>query len=350
MSDPLVSVIIPVYNAEEYICECVDSVLNQTYTNIQIILVNDGSEDNSGRLIQHNYGDNPRIKYCNKENQGVSNARNTGLRMSSGEFITFLDSDDWVSRQFIEEAVRCVVSEDLDFVLGGTEKVYTGYSVKCAPQVDNGLAVYRENIHLFEKKVLSNGVVGDALLDACFTSGPVCKLFRRETISGIEFDEHLSIGEDTVYNLSVLQKTRCAGILPRVWYYYRMNSASATRRYNPEIVNDTKRLLAVLQKMYGNKEEYIPYLTVRYAQQFHGVLYLYPLSGKAKMNLSGKYNFIKTSLNDELWKPMVQYHPIGRLPIKQFDKLLLIACSKKYIILMILLVKLRIILKEIMKR
>ncbi|WP_395549346.1 MULTISPECIES: glycosyltransferase family 2 protein [unclassified Lacrimispora] len=347
MSEPLVSVIIPVYNAASYICKCIDSVLNQTYTNIEIILVNDGSKDESDQIIRQRYANNSCVKYCNKKNEGVSKARNVGLRMSSGDFITFIDSDDWVNDHFVEEAVRCLITNKLDFVLGGTEKVFPKHTVKCAPVINNGPVIYENNIDLFEKKILSNGVVDDTTLDVFFTSGPVCKLFRREKISGIEFDEDLVMGEDVVFNLEVMQRVNRVGVVPRIWYYYRMNDSSATRVYNPKIVSYTEKLLYVLQKMYGSKEEYLPYLIVRYVQQFHGMLYLGPLSRKSQMSFSEKRIFIRTSLEKECWRPMMRYSKVHSLPMRRFDKVLLYACTKRNIILVMAMINMRMILKGI---
>lgn len=350
MSEPLVSVIIPIYNTATYIRECIDSVLNQTYSNIEIILVNDGSKDESDQIIRQCYTNNSFVKYCNKKNEGVSKARNVGLRMSSGDFVTFIDSDDWVNAHFIEEAVRCLITNKLDFVLGGTEKIFPKYTVKCVPVINNGPVLYENNINLFEKKILSNGVVGDTALDTCFTSGPVCKLFRREDINGIEFNEDLVIGEDTVFNLEVMQRVNRVGIVPRIWYNYRMNDSSATRDYNPQIANYTEKLLSVLQNMYGSKEEYLPYLIVRYVQQFHGMLYLGPLSRKSQMSFSEKCSFIRTSLEKECWKPMIRYGKAHSLPLRKFDRALLYACLKKNTILVIAMVKIRMILKGIRSR
>ena len=96
MQSEKISVIIPMYNAEMQIQKCVNSLLSQTYTNFEIIIVNDGSKDNSLAVCQSAYGTEPRVKIVDKPNGGVSEARNTGMRVAEGEYISFVDADDWV--------------------------------------------------------------------------------------------------------------------------------------------------------------------------------------------------------------------------------------------------------------
>ena len=98
--DDLISVIVPVYNVENYIAQCIESVIKQTYTKFEIILVNDGSKDNSGKICDEYALKDERIKVIHKENAGVSSARNVGIKQSKGQWITFIDSDDWVEEKY----------------------------------------------------------------------------------------------------------------------------------------------------------------------------------------------------------------------------------------------------------
>lgn len=102
MNNELISIIIPVYNVEKYLCECLDSVINQTYKNLEIILVDDGSTDNSGSICDKYHKKDNRIKVIHKMNGGVSSARNYGLNVATGKYINFIDPDDWVENNFIE--------------------------------------------------------------------------------------------------------------------------------------------------------------------------------------------------------------------------------------------------------
>lgn len=114
-SNNLVSIIVPVYNVENYLEECLDSILSQTYKNYELILINDGSTDSSRAIIDR-YKKDSRIIIIDQKNMGLSEARNRGIQAASGEFITFIDSDDWISAEYLENMVFCMLKENADIV------------------------------------------------------------------------------------------------------------------------------------------------------------------------------------------------------------------------------------------
>ena len=116
MINKKVSIIVPVYNSEKTILRCLDSILNQTYKNIEIIIVDDGSTDNSYNLIKSRLNNDHRIKLIKKENTGVSDSRNNGLEITTGEYVTFIDSDDWIELNLIEKMVEVLEKENVDIV------------------------------------------------------------------------------------------------------------------------------------------------------------------------------------------------------------------------------------------
>ena len=122
----LVSVIIPVYNVEKYLSKCLDSIVNQTYNNLQIILVNDGTKDNSLEICQNYQNKDSRIQVINKENGGLSSARNKGLEYAEGKYCLFVDSDDYVELDLIESAVSKMEEVNADMVVFGFERFYEG--------------------------------------------------------------------------------------------------------------------------------------------------------------------------------------------------------------------------------
>lgn len=118
MNKPLISIIVPVYNVETYLDQCIHSVLNQTYSNWELLLINDGSTDSSGSMCDDYARRDGRIRVIHMKNRGVSEARNTGLTLSKGEYITFLDSDDGIRGDFLEECVTTANQHDVDIVIG----------------------------------------------------------------------------------------------------------------------------------------------------------------------------------------------------------------------------------------
>ena len=124
----LISVIIPVYNAEKFLNKCLDSVIGQTYKNLEIILVDDGSQDDSGKICDEYAQKDNRIKVIHKENGGDSSARNTGLKMATGKYITTIDSDDWIELNAYEDMLKVLLEKNVDIVRCG---FYKNYGEKC---------------------------------------------------------------------------------------------------------------------------------------------------------------------------------------------------------------------------
>ncbi|WP_288222083.1 glycosyltransferase family 2 protein [uncultured Clostridium sp.] len=125
MKDPLISVVIPIYNVEKYLCKCIDSVINQTYKNIEVVLVNDGSPDNCFNICEEYRKLDKRIKVIHKENSGLSDARNKGLENTTGDYIIFLDSDDyWSDNNALRELVNQINEVQADLIIFGYRKYY----------------------------------------------------------------------------------------------------------------------------------------------------------------------------------------------------------------------------------
>ncbi len=343
--DPLVSVVIPVFNCEKYIKACLESIINQSYKNLEIIIINDGSSDESRNIIKEVYTADSRVKFIDKKNEGVSITRNLGIELSSGDFITFIDGDDFVAPTFIEDALKYIRVYNLDFILGGTQRFTelkkSNYTIKC----NEDIVVYRDDLRILKQKTLSNGIVEDSRLDMCFTSGSVCKVFTRKSIASIRFKPELKIGEDTVFNLEVLDKCSCVGVVPNIWYYYRMNEQSATNAYNPRIKVQCERTLKTLEEMLVDEKDLKPYLRARAIQQFHGVLILYPMHSQSKMSYLKVRKFIKNMLKEEPWKSILCNDKAFDIPSKGIDKMLTILCSLRAIDLIFFAVKTRLAIK-----
>lgn len=123
-SSPLVSIVLPVYNVEKYLPICLDSILNQTYQNIELVCVNDGSPDNCGQILEKYAAMDERILVIAQKNQGLSGARNTGMRYAHGEYIMFVDSDDWIEAETCEVAVSAALKYGADLVMWSYVREY----------------------------------------------------------------------------------------------------------------------------------------------------------------------------------------------------------------------------------
>ena len=227
----LVSVIVPVYNSEKYLKECVESILNQTYTNIELILVDDGSGDLSGEICREYEKKDQRVIYIHKENGGVSSARNTGMRIAKGEYIAFVDSDDFIS----EDMFSNLISIEADFAMCGYE-------------------LYDDMIKTPSFRYACKELFGDIgklamnvedYLSPPFLLGPWCKLFKTEIIriNSLQFPPDLSYGEDAVFVFDYLQKCSTISINSYVGYSYRKHSnLTLSRKFRTDKIDINKRI------------------------------------------------------------------------------------------------------------
>ena len=117
MGNELISIIVPIYNVENYLRQCLDSIVSQTYQNFECLLINDGSSDNSADICREYIEKDSRFRYFEKENVGVSSARNLGIERSKGQYITFIDSDDWVDSEYLEVLYRALIEEKADIAI-----------------------------------------------------------------------------------------------------------------------------------------------------------------------------------------------------------------------------------------
>ena len=217
-----ISVIIPVYNVAPYLDQCLESVCGQTYRNLEILLIDDGSTDESGAICDMWAEKDARIRVIHKENGGVSSARNEGLKAATGTLIGFVDSDDWIEPEMYEKLARSIITGHTDAAMCGyvdypyrTEDKPVNKGIKSYPACGFADAV----IHIYER----NGY---------FTS--ICnKLFRRSLIyrNGLPIllDQDIAVGEDELWLFTVLQKMRKASFVPEALYYYRARAGSVTK-------------------------------------------------------------------------------------------------------------------------
>ena len=206
---PKISIIVPVYKVENYLSQCVDSILNQTFADWECILVDDGSPDGSGVICDEYAQKDTRIHVIHKENRGVSSARNTGLSAAQGEYIYFIDSDDYVEREALELLLSKAKQSEADIMVHG---IVNDYIYK-----QSSTAV--KYVSLPEKDYSTILEMADrwGLL-----KGPVNKLFKNSIIKNksLRFDESISYGEDTKFTFEYLVHCHSIAFVPRHLYHY----------------------------------------------------------------------------------------------------------------------------------
>lgn len=204
-----ISVIIPIYNTEKYLKRCLNSVINQTYKNIEIILINDGSTDHSKEICETLTRQDKRIKMINKTNSGVSNTRNTGIKNSRGEYLFFVDSDDYIEKDCLEKMINKLEKEKSDICI-------CGYYIE-----KNKL---KEKIHISNNKNLQfKKLIFD--LDSNILGYPWGKLVKKNNIK-VEFNNNISIKEDLVFWLENSESIKKISIIDEPLYNYILNNSS----------------------------------------------------------------------------------------------------------------------------
>ena len=216
MSKPAISVIIPVYNAQDGIKRCVDSLLNQSFKNFEIILLNDGSKDNSLNILKEYELKYSFVRVIDKQNEGVAVTRNKGILLAEGEYTMFMDNDDFVDSDYIETFYQSIHEKKLDLVIGGYKRVNQGNQI-----------IFSQDIQQSE---WSKYII----------MAPWAKVYRTEFLktNNLEFFDY-GIGEDIIFNLAAYKTTDKIGLLDYKgynWYYNNQSVSNTSQRgFSPKI-------------------------------------------------------------------------------------------------------------------
>lgn len=209
--DELISVIVPIYNVEKQLKRCINSIINQTYKNIQILLIDDGSKDSSGKICDNFSKYDTRIIVLHQDNTGVSAARNKGIELAEGRYICFIDSDDYIEKNYIEELHQLMKDEKIDLGICDLNYKYTN-------KEDCWSTVGKKTINL---KNVSEEIFLE-LNEKYLLYGPYNKIFKSSIIKKqkIRFIKEMSYGEDLIFNLSYLQYVKIIKTTNQTRYNY----------------------------------------------------------------------------------------------------------------------------------
>lgn len=242
--EELVSIIIPVYNAEKYIDKCISSVINQTYAKLDIVIVDDGSEDRSLELAENYRVQDSRVRVFAKENGGVSSTRNYGINRARGNLLIFLDSDDWLEQNCISDMIDEIrkYNADLaasDFVIdNGKER-----KRECFFETESDYIYQNENINLLISSCIDPHAYGKISKITNF-GVPWAKLYRKNIIEkyNILFPEDISHMEDMVFNIKYLSHCKSVIYIHKNLYNYRIHSNSLVNSFSRQFQNEAIRI------------------------------------------------------------------------------------------------------------
>lgn len=238
----MISVIVPVYNAEKFIKRCIDSILCQTYKDFELILINDGSKDNSYGILQDYEKTDVRIKLYNQDNQGVSSARNKGLEIAKGDYVLFIDSDDWIESNMFEILINNIKKSNSE--------------ISCC-QYDKNISDEISEFEIWSRDAILSSFIEHKKINGSLVN----KLIKREVISDIKFDITVHYGEDALFLWKILLNVNFLCITNKVLYHVVLHndSASGGGSYKPIrkdcikvwqiIVQDTEQISLLLNNL-----------------------------------------------------------------------------------------------------
>ena len=242
--EPLISIVVPVYKVEEYIDRCIQSITNQTYENIEIILVDDGSPDNCGKICDSYAKKDKRIKVIHKENGGLSDARNAGIEKANGKYISFIDSDDYIEKDYIKILYKAIDQEDIDIAIGSHTVLYdTGAIIKKATG---------------EEKILEPKEVLERILyDDNIDYSAWAKLYKMELFNEIRYPKG-RVFEDAATTYRVIDISRKIAITSKPIYNYIIRSDSISNAKfslkKMDLITSTEEMCNYIKEKYPTLE------------------------------------------------------------------------------------------------
>lgn len=244
MRNELVTVVVPVYKTEEYLNRCIDSIINQTYIDLEILLIDDGSPDNCPQICDEWAQKDARICVIHKKNEGLGEARNTGIEHSHGKYVCFIDSDDYIDRETIEKAIKTAEKESAEIVIFGIQNVSKTGVLTSAKVPNTDKTVFREDE---VKTVLLPDLIADnpnGIKSANLSMSVCCCLFLVDAINRERWmfpSEKIIISEDTYALLKLYNGINKVAVIREALYFYCENSTSLTHSYRADRFGKIKK-------------------------------------------------------------------------------------------------------------
>ena len=315
----MVSVIIPVYNVEKFLNRCVDSILSQTYKNIEIILVDDGAQDSSPQICDEYAHKDIRVKVIHKNNGGLASARNAGLKVAKGDYILFVDSDDWIKDITVEELLNIAVKNQVDFVR--FIPVSAGYPDRPdGTPINFGTEDFMED-GVYNKEKMIRDIYPRLFVTPQLTMGPIVaawrSLYNRKFLvdNNLYFDEEVKYSEDAIFSAKVVYNSNKFYYIKGGYYYnYFYNTSSITKSFKKDRWNVCKILSSTFKKEFGNKSDY------DFSKQLH-LEDIYNVLNALGQNtyiesFKNRYKYVKDIFNDNFTKQSMKYINLTDVNIK----------------------------------
>lgn len=338
----MISVIVPVYNVENYLRQCIESILNQTYTDFEIILVDDGSLDSSGNICDEYSEKFTNISVLHKKNEGLGYARNSGIEKACGEFIVFVDSDDYVEENMLLDLYNGLMESECDTCMGGHNRVNMKNEFVSSHSYEKTLFKYEQVIKEFIPRFIGSAPEKSD----CVSTAAWNVLYSIDIINrnNLKFpSERELISEDIIFNLDYFKYSTGVSLIETCNYNYRINNNSLTTNYNKDRFELIKKLYFVERKKlkklgiydiakYRLMRQFFNYLRMCFKQEDTLV---------SKLSYKNALTNIKEICSDTLVESIISEFPVYKLGMIQ--KIFVLLVKYKFNIILYLCIKFKFI-------
>ena len=329
-----ISIIVPVYNVEKYIKKCLDSIVNQTYKNLEIIIINDGSTDDSLSIVEKYKKKDKRILLISQINQGVSAARNNALKCVSGDYIMFVDSDDWLELDTCHKLIDKVEKEKSDIVIFNFIKEFNSKSVRNLSYDENFDLSIKENYDKFLSVMISPFYKVKNL--RYLGLGYACnKIIKKDCIKNVKFpfEGIQAYNEDIMFYLQLFKNAKKISLSNEFLYHYRVYDQSATFKYNKDIMLVNDKTYEILSSNVDIKNLYLKEaISARMIYNLCKEMNLYIFNDKLTISIKNRIKLLKKEINKEQFKTSIKNIKLYKLNKYMFVYTLLLKMKLYYVI------------------
>lgn len=305
----MVSIVVPVYNAENYLSPCIESILNQTYKNIEVILVNDGSRDRSGLICEKFAIKDNRVKVIHQKNSGPSTARNVGIKNARGKYIQFVDADDCIEHNMTERLVR-EMKDNSQLVICGYKIIYKNNNKTIhINKIPDQYGTYGKDDFL---KIFGR------LYEERLINSPCNKLYVNEIIKNfnLNFPEGIKMGEDLLFNLEYFKLCKKVSVISEPLYYYiKLNNSSLTNSYEENYFSTQKFLYEKVKEFLKDSSSYnaVNKFLVNRVYSYNIIdCFTKIINNNANLSTVEKKGMIKNIISDKSVRENIVYFKQGR--------------------------------------
>lgn len=293
--EEIISIIVPMYNAQEFIERCIKSVINQTCNNWELILINDGSKDLTENIC-NKFTNNKKIYLFNKKNTGVSDSRNVGIKKSKGKWITFLDADDELEENYVENTLKRLRNDKYDILIGEID-TSLGQNFK----IKDDVIYWNKNKEKLIKNMLTSKN-NNKNYNSQSLGYVIGKIYKKDLIKNIKFPENITYREDMIFNIQAFIKARKILITNCIAYKHIINTKSVSFKYVENYLDEIKRFNNILKKIIKKsklnlKEDFYTCMINMYINW----LKLSVMHKKSKLSIEEKRQLINQSFSDIFW-------------------------------------------------